>query len=670
MIGCRASLARSAFAATALLASAFFVQAEEARPLRGVAMVIGNSDYAHLPALANPANDARAVEMLLSALGFETELASDRDARRLARDLDIFLEDAEGADVAILYYAGHGIEAGGQNFLVPVDADISALDAAGQKLVPISAFIEQLQATVPVVIVMLDACRDNPFPAGATVRLDNASEPLEIGEGGLGETRGATRLSPAGPQQAENHGTVIAFAAEPGRAALDGEPGGNSPYTAAVLRHLETMAGEEFGLVMRMVAEEVYLKTAGRQRPWVNESLRRLLYFGSAPQPVAGVEGDILSERRELLVTISALPTQGRTLVERVAGDRGVPMDALFAMLNTLGEDLPDDPAELDRLLRRLADDVKGLLEERSALKSADPEIARLSRLAETAASEGALTTAVSLYDRIKTLMAASAPVLDATEEALRRRRVERAGFYGRSGEMRALALDYRGAAEDFALAAREVDRWDDEANLRYRLAEARALIDHGVIRGDTPALEQAIAVLDGLAQAAGGRPGSDVASALADALAELGRRQTTNTALERAAEAYRALLETEEGSDRATTMRKLGGTLMELGRREIGSAKLDEAIGVLEAALTLIPRERAPQDWAATRVDLGKALVELSEREREGDALDRAIGHYEAALGEFDAGRTPASWASAQLGLGQALRLAGLRAAGSLPGQ
>src|SRR5690606_2290332 len=110
----------------------------------------------------------------------------------------------------------------------------------------------------------------------------------------------------------------------------------------------ETMAGEEFGTVMRMVAEEVYLKTGGRQRPWINESLRRLLYFGAAPEPTAGAEGEILTERRQLLITISALPTQGRSLVERVAGDRGVPMDALFAMLTTLGEDLPDDPAELD----------------------------------------------------------------------------------------------------------------------------------------------------------------------------------------------------------------------------------------------------------------------------------------------------------------------------------
>ncbi len=267
-------------------------RAQDARPLRGVALVIGNSAYEHLSALPNPANDARAVENLLSDLGFETELSSDRDGRRLARDLRDFIEDAEGADVAVVYYAGHGIEAGGENFLVPVDADLSALEAAGEKLVPISSFVEQLQTSVPVTIVLLDACRDNPFPAGSLVRLDASAEPLPMGDGGLSETRGVSRLAPVAAQS-ESYGTVIAFAAEPGRVALDGEPGGNSPYTQAVLRHFDAMAGEEFGTVMRMVAEEVDLKTSGRQRPWVNESLRRLLYLGAAPQPATGDEGEL-----------------------------------------------------------------------------------------------------------------------------------------------------------------------------------------------------------------------------------------------------------------------------------------------------------------------------------------------------------------------------------------
>ncbi len=131
-----------------------------------MALVIGQSKYEHLSPLPNPANDADAIEALLADLGFDSVRRADRDAKTLARDLERFAEDAEEADVAVLYYSGHGIEAGGENFLVPVDADLSALDDAGQKLVPVSALIEKLKATVPVAIVMLDACRNNPFPAG------------------------------------------------------------------------------------------------------------------------------------------------------------------------------------------------------------------------------------------------------------------------------------------------------------------------------------------------------------------------------------------------------------------------------------------------------------------------------------------------------------------------
>ena len=100
------------------------VAASAADALKGVALVIGNGDYEHMPKLANPANDARAVEDCWTDSASTTTSRSDRDARRLTRDLEGFVEDAEGADVAILYYSGHGIEAGGENYLVPVDADL------------------------------------------------------------------------------------------------------------------------------------------------------------------------------------------------------------------------------------------------------------------------------------------------------------------------------------------------------------------------------------------------------------------------------------------------------------------------------------------------------------------------------------------------------------------
>src|SRR3954463_7622230 len=144
-------VATALVACALLLASALAAEAEG--KLRGVALVIGNSAYERLPALANPLNDAQAVEALLDSLGFDTQISTDRDAKRLARDLQRFADDAADADVAVLYYSGHGIEAGGENYLVPIDADVTALDAADDRLVPVSALIAKLQATVPVTIV-------------------------------------------------------------------------------------------------------------------------------------------------------------------------------------------------------------------------------------------------------------------------------------------------------------------------------------------------------------------------------------------------------------------------------------------------------------------------------------------------------------------------------------
>ncbi len=622
------------------------------QPLRGVALVIGNSSYENLSPLTNPANDARAIEKLLNDLGFETELALDRDTRRLARDLDIFIEDAEGADVAIVYYAGHGIEAGGENFLVPVDADLTALEAAGERLVPISAQLERLQETVPVTIIMLDACRDNPFPPGATVTIEAGEPAVAMGNGGLSETRGGGALG-ARVRTTENFGSVIAFAAEPGRVALDGAPGENSPYTTAILRHLETMAGEEFGLVMRMVAEEVYLKTKGQQRPWINESLRRLLYFGSAPEPIEGAEGAILTERRKLLISIAELAPARREVIRKVAGDVSVPMDGLFAMLDTLGEDLPEEPAEQDALLRRLADDLKRMVEERSALKSTDPEILRLTALADTATNEGALATAVELYQQAKARVGELSAVIDDAEEQLRARRTEFADVYARSAAALALSLDHRAAARDYALAADEVARWDEALFTDYRVRQARVLVDHGRIRGDRPAFEEAIAILREVAR--GGEADAPARLALAEALTELGSTQTTNAALDEAADIYREALAKSED---ATVAAALGRTLITLGGRDVGPARVEEGLALLATALTDVDVSRDVRASAALRVEMGAAETALARRGGAEGRSAAALAHFDAALGAIDRTAEPLTWAAAELGRAQALRV------------
>jgi uncharacterized caspase-like protein len=615
--------------ALALLCVASAAPATEARFLRGVALVVGNGDYAHLARLANPAQDARAIETLFEDLGFETTSVRDADARKLGRAIDRFVEDAQGADAAIVYYAGHGIEAGGENWLVPVDADLASLDHAGEALVPLSRVMAELGRAVPLVIALLDACRDNPFPPGTTMRTAPDASPVAVSASGLGETRSVARFGArtSSARAGEDVGALVGFAAEPGKVALDGDAGANSPYAAAVLRHVSAMAGEEFGTVMRMVAEEVYLKTGGRQRPWVNESLRRLLYFGSAPEPVAGDEGAILKERRQLLLTISALPGPDRQQVEQTAAARGVPMDALYGMLRALGQDIPKDPKALQEMLRSQAETVRQLMDERSALKSTDAEIARLSALADAALAEGALTTAIALHRQAKDRVATLETTVSAAEDDALARRREFAAVFARSAEANTLAFDNLAAAADYGRAFEQVERRDDRLAWTYKHAQMMSLSRHGRFVGDRDAYRRALEA-------------GNAALRLADYLGDvqLGLRTRTD----------------------------IGLTLRRLGEREPGTESLDRAANLLREAIASADRQADPALWGEMQQTFGEALVRIGERRSDPRPLTEAVTAFEAALSTRSRDASAESWAESQHVLGAALATLGARERGS----
>jgi uncharacterized caspase-like protein len=465
---------------------------DEPQALRGVALVVGNGDYEALPRLANPAADADAVETLLADLGFDSVRRTDRDARSLARDLERFVEDAADADVAVFYYAGHGIEAGGENWLVPIDADLAALEDAGERLVPVSAILDRLRRTVPVTILLLDACRDNPFPPGAVLRADPRSEAAPVSSTGLGETRGARALSNAGEPASDTLGMVIGFAAEPGRPALDGAAGGHSPYAAALIRHVDAMAGEEFGTVMRMVAEEVYLKTGGRQRPWVNESLRRLLYLGEAPPEREAAEQAVLGERRRLLVTIAALPDPQRARAESLARAGDVPMSVVYAMLQAAGIDPSDDPQTVEARLKAEIDRFAEARRDRQALRDPDPDIQRLTLLADEAELEGALNAANGFRDQAKARVAALRSTRQDQLQALRQRFLEDADVYVRSAETKKLLFRFDEAAQDYGEARLIAAEVDPARATRLLGEEIGALLVHGEVTGSPAALDRA----------------------------------------------------------------------------------------------------------------------------------------------------------------------------------
>ncbi|CAG0977487.1 hypothetical protein RHIZO_01551 [Rhizobiaceae bacterium] len=645
------------------------LHAEEAKALRGVALIIGQSAYEHLPPLANPESDARAIEDLFDRLGFDTVDARNADARKLRRTLERFAEDAEGADVAIVYYAGHGIEAGGENYLVPVDADLSALDAAGERLVPVSDYLAALQEIVPVTIVLLDACRDNPFPAGAMVRREPAATPVPVGASGLGETRGAVRLAAAPAKPAETLGSVISFAAAPGRAALDGDPGANSPYAAALLKHLAA-SGFAFSDVMTMVAEEVWLRTDARQQPWVNSSLRRLLYFGGEAEEAGDDAAPIRGERRRLLLTMAAVGEVQRRQVAATARDKGVPMDALFAMLNALGTAAPGDPDQLARLLDEQATRIRTLLDERDRLRQSDPEIARLTALAGEAVAEGALSAALTFHERAKARVAELSSSLDQAEADVRARRVEHAEVFASSAETYALAYDYARAAADFSQAFAQVERWDARLALRYKLSEAKALVDMGFFRADEAALDRALAAFASAAALAPAQSDpegwADTQGGMAMALWSRGERSSGTEQMEQAAQILRAAIDAEAlrglSAKRAQLQSDLALVLMSLGDRSAGTETLEAAATAARAALQVRTRETAPMDWARLQNNLGSILFSIGQRERHRDRLEEAVAAYRAALLVWTPQSAPMDWANAQNNLALALGELGSR--------
>src|SRR5215475_3714904 len=233
-----------------------------------VALVIGNSSYRNVPALANPANDAADVAASLERLGFAVRRiinGTSEDMRLAVRD---FLPQTQRAEMAVIFFAGHGIEIGGENWLIPVDAELNEDISVEQEAIALRSLVPIVGAASKLGLIILDACRNNPFAARMQRRLP--ARALE---------RGLARVEPAGS-------VLVAYAAKDGTTASDG-PGRNSPFTAALLRHVET-PGLEVNYLFRNVREAVLNATNSRQEPVVYGSLPSTeIYFKRGEQPAA-----------------------------------------------------------------------------------------------------------------------------------------------------------------------------------------------------------------------------------------------------------------------------------------------------------------------------------------------------------------------------------------------
>jgi len=222
---------------------------------RRVALVIGNSAYVTFPRIPNPRNDAEDLAAGLKALGFDVLTGLDLNRARMEALLIEFARKARQSDTALVFYAGHGLQHNGINYLAPVDAKIDD-ETDLRKLVNLQDVMNDLQSASRVRILIVDACRDNEAIKQLASRLPTTRS--------AAFTRGLARVEAA-------DGTLVAFATQPNRVAADGQ-GRNSPFTQALLKHLAT-PGLELRTLMTRVRTEVVGATGGSQRPEVWDSL-------------------------------------------------------------------------------------------------------------------------------------------------------------------------------------------------------------------------------------------------------------------------------------------------------------------------------------------------------------------------------------------------------------
>jgi uncharacterized caspase-like protein len=239
-----------------------------------VAFVVGNGAYKNVAQLPNPPVDAKAMASVLRNVGFDVVEGTNLTRDKMTEKLLDFGKKAQGADVAVFFYAGHGIAISGTNYLLPIDADIkSEMDVKLGAAINIDLTLDQTMSDAKVKLVFLDACRDNPFAAKIKSSASTRSVSVQTG---LAEMK-------------SGEGTLIAFATGPGQTALDGQEGTNSPFTRALIAHI-AQPGIEIQQAMTEVRAQVNEETSKGQLPWGHTNLIGSVFLNpaaAAPAPTA-----------------------------------------------------------------------------------------------------------------------------------------------------------------------------------------------------------------------------------------------------------------------------------------------------------------------------------------------------------------------------------------------
>jgi hypothetical protein len=237
------------------------------------ALIFGNGNYAHTTPLINPSNDARDLAKVLEQLDFEVQLALDMDLRTMLREIGRFENSLQKGDLGLFYYAGHAVQVNNQNFLIPVDFD--QVSMLGEEDLPYFALdVNRVMRgmankNAAYRLLILDACRDNPFAERSRSMGNSGSRGLSV----IGLDGGTT-----------TGGSFIAYATSPGDTAADGDER-NSPFTAALIEHMQT-PNLDLEALFREVKRSVIDKTGGKQRPWTQNDLLDALVLNDRPEAV------------------------------------------------------------------------------------------------------------------------------------------------------------------------------------------------------------------------------------------------------------------------------------------------------------------------------------------------------------------------------------------------
>ncbi|UVK45934.1 caspase family protein [Mesorhizobium sp. AR07] len=607
----------------AVILGIFFVSAAHAE--RRVALIIAADDYRIVRPLKNAVNDSRTIEVALKKLGFDVTTEANRDLKRMRRALEDFRDEAAGADVALIYFSGHGVEIAGDNRLLPIDADPSSLDRLKATSLPLEEVRETVTAVGRIGLVVLDACRNDPFG--------------QSGDSQPGEGRGVVSIAPEVKAEikpglgrmgrAEN--VLFAFSAAPGQTASDGASD-NSEFSAALAKFLPT-DGLEIRSVLTLVQQQVYDLSRGRQLPYVESGLPQLFFAAQASK-------DALPERDRLLLAMADVTPDLRIEVEAVAANADMPLAPLYAALIT-----SDGKAMAPRLrhqkLQEAADAFTKVRADLRNFASSDPQVTALRQQAEAQLALGS-------FDEARALLGKAADIDGKSRDDLKNRFIERtlseATTYYLTGGASQAQLRYDLAIQDFRKAVAlyaDVDGFQIPDDARYQQTLSWELI--GTLETTVGNLQEAGKAYDSMVRSAEKRAAAEpdkidhqrdlvvARNKVADVKKAKGDIPGAIALYEQALTTMKAVLEKEPTlgylRDYAVCFNRIGDAMRVSGDGPGALANYRSALKVAEFLV-----EKAPDDNSFRR-DLSVSHSKVGLALRLTNELESSIAEYEASL-------------------------------------